>query len=372
MKKILYHIYALFFYVYSLANININQTTFIMTHDSSINGNIMKMNAEIKRHQPNHICKFITRDDLNSTNFIRKIYAKIKFIFITPYYLATSKTIFLDNVFLPMAYMKFKKDVNVIQLWHGCNTIKKFGQLSNKGQTKYLEKKANSRYTHVMVSSKKMINLHKEAFGVDKKIIYPLGLPRLDLFFNTQEITKEKNEFYVQYPFLKGKNIILYAPTFRDNRIDKFDYNMNLCEVVQELPDNYILINKFHPFVNENYGKIEGERMIDLSDYEDLSRLLLISDILISDYSSIVFEYNLLNKPIIFYAYDKMEYEKHIRGFYRDYDESIKEMGQIISDKKDLSKEILKKTFKNNYDISSYIDFQDSKSTQRIYEKIYK
>ena len=370
MKNILYYIYAAIFYMYNIFPVKSKKTTFIMTHDSSINGNIMRMYKEVIKNQPDHICKFITKGCKNKKKII-KIGYYIKFIFITPYYLATSKTIFLDNVFLPMAYMRFRKEVNIVQLWHGCNTLKKFGQLSNEGKLKILEKKANSRYTHVIVSSKEMIKLHKEAFDVKEEVIYPLGLPRLDLFFDESKIIEEKKKFYLEFPQLKGKKIILYAPTFRDDKLDKFDKNMNLNSIINKMPNDYILINKFHPFVSKKYGKIEGNRMLDMSEYEDLTRLMLVSDRLISDYSSIVFDYAILNKPIIFYAYDKDEYENNIRGFYQDY---IRYAGNYVKSKN----EIINVLTGREQNISTikmknieWIQYKDKNSSKRIYNYIY-
>lgn len=373
MKRILYIFYAVIFYTYSLLPLNNNKTTFIMTHDKSLNGNIMCMARKIKLEQPNHICKFIIKLELKDKNIFIKIFEILKFLILTPYYLATSKTIFLDNVFLPMSYMNFKKSVKVIQLWHGCNTLKKFGQLSNTGIIKKMEKKANKKYTHVIVSSKKMIKLHKDAFGVDEKVIYPLGLPRMDILFDMEKIEQEKDKFYKEYKKLKNKKIILYAPTFRDNNINQFDSNMDLRDIIEQLPSEYIIINKFHPFVAQKYGKISSERVIDMSNYKDLTRLLIVADILISDYSSIVFDYSILNKPIIYYAYDKEQYKNNIRGFYYEYEKYVE--NEIVTLKKELVKAVNNSIYINankSKFINKYLDYKDKNSSCRIYNKIYK
>lgn len=331
----------------------------------------MCMYNKVKRENPDCICRFINNINFNKKYKLQLIRDILDFIFLSPYHLATSDVIFLDSVFLPMAYIKFKKRVRVVQLWHGCNTLKKFGQLSNKGKLKELEKDANSSYTHVIVSSKKMIKLHKEAFGVSEKNIYPLGLPRMDIFFDEARIKEEKQKFYRQFDQLKEKKIILYAPTFRDNNINSFDDNMNLKKVAENLPENYVIINKFHPFVAKRYGKIESNKMIDLSEYDDLTRLLLVSDILISDYSSIIFDYAILKKPIIFYAYDKEEYENKIRGFYYNYEDYIGE--KIIRTKDELIQKIMNIKYNNNNNfVERYVDFKNFNSVDKIYREVYK
>lgn len=372
MKSILYVIYAVLFYIYNILPLNNNKTTFIMTHDNGVNGNIMCMYRKLKKEQPNHVCRFITKSQLKKGDKLNRIIQSIEFVIITSYHLATSKTIFLDNVFLPMAYIKFKHKVEIIQLWHGCNTLKRFGQLSTEGLLKKLEKKANSKYTHVIVSSKKMISLHQQAFGVNENIIYPLGLPRMDILFDNKKIIEEKKRFFEKHKDLINKRIILYAPTFRDNDLEMKNSNINLSTITKDLPDDFVIITKFHPFVARYSKKIENNKLIDMSIGEDLNRLLLVADILITDYSSVIFEYALLNKPIIFYAYDKDEYENNIRGFYYDYENYVE--GKIVYSKYELLKEII--NIKNeNYDrnkfIDKYIDYKDNKSTDRVYNLIY-
>lgn len=373
MKNVLYVIYAIMFYFYSIIPLNKNKTTFIMTHDVSINGNIMCMYRKVKEKQPKHICKFITKSQFKKVNKLNQLLNLIKFIVVTPCYLATSKTIFLDNVFLPMAYIKFKQNVNIVQLWHGCNTLKKFGQLSNTGILKELERRANSTYTHVVVSSKKMIQLHKQAFGVDERILYPVGLPRMDIFFDSNKIKQEKEKFFTQYNELRQKRILLYTPTFRDNDLKMTNKNMNLSTITKYLPDDFIIITKFHPFVVDHQDmKWEDKKCIDMSKYEDLNRLLLVSDILITDYSSIVFDFAVLNKPIIFYAYDKEHYKSDIRGFYYNYEEYIE--SKIVNTKEELIQEIInmKDLFYYRKDfINKYIDYFDSNSASRVYNLVY-
>ncbi len=374
MKQVLYVIYAVLFYIYSVLPINKKKTTFIMTHDESINGNIMRMYQKVKEEQPDAVCQFVTKKKLKQVKGLRRLVEEVKFMMTSAYHLATAKTIFLDNVFLPMAFMHFKKEVKIIQLWHGCNTLKKFGQLSNTGRLKVLEKKANSRYTHVITSSEKMNYLHQEAFGVSSHKIHALGLPRMDSLFASSEVhQKEKDIFYATYPQVRGKQVVLYAPTFRDNDLGVKDINQNLIEVAQALSDDYIILTKYHPFVCQNYRGQNHFKCIDVSNYDDLNRLLLVADVLITDYSSIIFEYAILNKPMIFYAYDEKEYAHKIRGFYHKYAEYVP--GIIIRSKSELIKCLKNKDYLNHaYEnfVGSYLEYKDNKSADRIYNEIYR
>lgn len=345
-----------------------------MTHDESVNGNIMKMYHKIKSTRPNEICKFVTKKEMNQEKGYKRCINKLIFVCSSSFHLATSHVIFLDNVFLPMAFMRFRKKVRLVQLWHGCNTLKKFGQLSNTGQLKWLERRANSRYTHLITSSIKMSQLHQEAFGIEANKIYALGLPRMDIFFEKEEVLQEEKEiFYKEYPELKDKKIILYAPTFRDNDLNLQDTHLDLQEVACSIADDYVILTKFHPFVCGNHRRRAYSKLIDVSNYNDLNRLLFVADILITDYSSIIFEYALLNKPIIFYAYDQEIYAQKIRGFYYDYTEYVP--GVIVQNKKELIKAIEMKTYLQytyNDFVDGYLEYKDSQSTERIYNMVYR
>ena len=272
-----------------------------------------------------------------------------------------------------MAYMKFDKDVKVVQLWHGCNTLKRFGQLSNKGMLKELEKRANACYTHVIVSSHKMKKLHEEAFGVEPSVIYALGLPRMDILFDDKDILEaEKQEFYNMYPELRDKKLILYAPTFRDDDLEMKEKRLDISGILKDLPKEYYLLTKYHPFICHFYKSKDVERVIDVSNYKDLNTLLLVADVLVTDYSSIIYEYAVLNKPMIFYAFDKEVYKHQIRGFYYDYEHYVP--GKIVETEEDLVeslKEVIGHTCQHEVFVDKYLGYKDNRSNNRIFDEIY-
>src|SRR5690606_7699314 len=132
------------------------------------------------------------------------------------------------------------------------------------------------------------------------------------------EILKIKDELGL--PF--NKKIILYAPTWRDNQYYakgryKFEIPMNLEVLKENLSHEYIIILRMHYLVAENLqlSKYQGF-VYDFSNHEDIRDLYLISDVLITDYSSVFFDYAILNRPIIFYVFDIEEYRDKLRGFY--------------------------------------------------------
>lgn len=229
-----------------------------------------------------------------------------------------------------------------------------------------------------------------EAFGVAEDKIYALGLPRMDSLFQDETVLqREKDAFYKDYPQLKGKTLILYAPTFRDNDLEITNDNMDLTQVAEVLSEEYVIMTKFHPFVAQNYRSvqeyklgykaiqddklIEEGKLVDVSHYDDLNRLLLVADILVTDYSSIIFEYAILKKPMIFYAYDQAEYGNKIRGFYYDYNNYVP--GVIVRKREELIRCIQDKVYlQYSYEgfINEYLEYKDANAAQRIYEAVYK
>lgn len=384
MKKLGYYLFNIVYYIFYLIPINKNKIFLIMTHDDSTEGNVLYTANYFMQKNPNIFFKSITREDYEFKKNSKIIEKVINFFILVPYHVATSKNIFLDNIFLPFAYTKFKKNVNIVQLWHGTGTIKKFALNTEVGEIRDLAKSSSVKNTHLIVGSQKMVPIYKSAFQMDLNKIYPIGTPRTDIFFNENLINEKIKEFYENYPELTNKKLILYAPTFRDeeykkklnNSSENIDINTEILKILNYLPEDYILILRLHPYISNRFSlkelnlskKIE-KRVFNLSKYNEVNTLLFVSDVLITDYSSIIFEYSLLNKKMIFYPYDLKEFKEKSRGFYFDYESfvpgiiltNIEDIGNYI---KNTDKEYLKiiKTFKNKY-----MEKSDGFSTKRLF-----
>lgn len=384
MKKLGYYLFNIVYYIFYLIPINKNKIFLIMTHDDSTEGNVLYTANYFMQKNPNIFFKSITREDYEFKKNSKIIEKVINFFIFVPYHVATSKNIFLDNIFLPFAYTKFKKNVNIVQLWHVTGTIKKFALNTEVGEIRDLAKSSSVKNTHLIVGSQKMVPIYKSAFQMDLNKIYPIGTPRTDIFFNENLINEKIKEFYENYPELTNKKLILYAPTFRDeeykkklnNSSENIDINTEILKILNYLPEDYILILRLHPYISNRFSlkelnlskKIE-KRVFNLSKYNEVNTLLFVSDVLITDYSSIIFEYSLLNKKMIFYPYDLKEFEEKSRGFYFDYESfvpgiiltNIEDIGNYI---KNTDKEYLKiiKTFKNKY-----MEKSDGFSTKRLF-----
>jgi CDP-ribitol ribitolphosphotransferase len=330
-KRIAYLLVAIFFYLTWLFPINHKKILLIMTHDDSSDGNVGATYQYFKTKNPDLIFKSVTREKY-IFKINKNLFKNLFYIFISlPYHAATSKTIFMDNVFLPFSYIKLKKITRLVQLWHGTGAIKKFGLESEKGWVKKLAVDTNKNTTHFIVGSSWMKEIYKTAFGADEDKIYNIGCPRTDLFFNKLILQERREEFFQRYPELNNKKILLYAPTFRDyeNKLNENKIHLDIDKLISKINNNFVLGIRLHPHITnkvnlEKYSQgLYKIRVFDFSHYKKLNTLLICCDILITDYSSIIYEYALMKKPIIFYPYDLVKFEESGRGFYINYTSAV-------------------------------------------------
>ena len=148
-----------------------------------------------------------------------------------------------------MAYLHFPKNVKVIQLWHGTGTIKRFGQDVNTGTLKKLEYCANQRITHLIVNSEAVKTEYASAFAVDPARIYVIGNPRTDRMLDQQYLTRKTEQFYRDYPEMKGKHCILYAPTFRDAEVSDPKLHLDLQKTADSLAEDEVFFIRLHPHI---------------------------------------------------------------------------------------------------------------------------
>lgn len=113
---------------------------------------------------------------------------------------------FLNDNFLPLGYCFPSHRTKIVQLWHGAGAFKKFG-LSTEGNEKVRHQviRANSRITHLFVTSKQVVPYYQEAFAIPESRIFADGIPVTDIYFNEEKKEKARERFYKKYPELEGK-----------------------------------------------------------------------------------------------------------------------------------------------------------------------
>jgi CDP-glycerol glycerophosphotransferase (TagB/SpsB family) len=299
-------------------------------------------------------------------------------------YLAKAKY-WVSNIVFPVHK---KREGNIyLQTWHG-TPLKKLGfDIDIEGpetlarENFYLESR---NWDYLIAANKYSSEIFRRAFKFEKEVIEN-GYPANDLFYEEKKVIDNKaKEIKKDLNIPLNKKVILYAPTWRDNEMvgsweHSFKLKFDLDKFYKELSDEYVLVLRMHHLVGDALV-IEDQYqnfVYDLSGYDDIQELYTISDILITDYSSVFFDYANTLRPILFYAYDFEAYKDDIRGFYLDMESELP--GPILKNDKDLLDSILsineiKNDYSERYD-TFYKRFCGSESGhagKKVIEKVFK
>ncbi|WLV26053.1 CDP-glycerol glycerophosphotransferase family protein [Aciduricibacillus chroicocephali] len=274
--------------------------------------------------------------------------------------IATSRTVFVDNYFGWLAAKPFRSGVRCVQLWHAAGAIKRFGlkdssieRRSPRAHRRF--RKVYDTFTHIVCGSEKMADIFKDAFDVDDSRLLRTGVPRTDFFFNGEALMRSNGRVRATYD-LPDKQIILYAPTYRDEELQISKLAIDLKAMEKALGDTHVLLLRLHPAVEVDLDVSNEGFVRNVSSYPDISELLAAADILISDYSSIPFEYALLGRPMIFHAYDLVDYE-HSRGFWENYESLVP--GPVVA----MTEEIIREIRGNDFDFERITHFSSDWNT---------
>jgi len=297
--------------------------------------------------------------------------------------IADAKYIFISDTSSVVSCVPMRKETIYTQLWHGCGAFKKFGMstsdlLFGNGAKELMKYPNHKNYTYVTVSSDEVIWAYEEAMNLksEEQVVRATGISRTDVFFDKEYIAAARDKLLQVMPEAKDKKVILYAPTFRGlvsmaKTPECFDYEM----FAKKLSQDYVLLTKHHPFVKKLPEIPESCSLFakDCTDAMTIEELICVSDICISDYSSLVFEYSLFEKPMLFYAYDLDEYFDW-RGFYYDYHEFTP--GPVCTTNEEMIDYIL--NIEERFDKDKVVEFRkkfmsacDGHATERIEKLVF-
>lgn len=378
MRESLYRLYGMIFKLFNILPVKKKKVVLYLIHNSKFQGNLRYIYDEMKRRDQSFRFIVVSKEELFGSQkqnrfarLIHKIGHTFYFYVCLNYHFATAEYIGMNDNFLPLAYMPLKKEVCLFQVWHGAGAFKRFGLSTETDPlVRRLVKQGNQRLCALFVTSSHIIPYYEEAFGVKRDVIYPVGVPVIDSYYNENNRKKAEEEFYAQFPELKGKRLILYTPTFRgsdkenEEILSHFDGEM----IREKLGEEYRVLVRLHPQIHSKQNQY-AKNMVDVTNYKDIKQLYYVSDLLINDYSSVVVEYAILQKPIYLYAYDLEQYD---RGFYEPFEELVpgpivKNMEQLIAAmKQDMDGyEAKRKEFLNKE-----YDYFDADSTKRVVDII--
>lgn len=250
------------------------------------------------------------------------------------YDMTTAEAIFLEDYFRYTSYYKVRDKQKICQLWHGAGAFKKFGYSRAEGNEHIRIHKGYRKYTHVITSADSINPCYQEAFGVTPDRVRATGIPRTDIFFDPAYVENARRRLRAAYPEMNGKKVILFAPTYRGLRADDAGYDFSqvpLDALYEVLHEEYVWVFKWHPALYNNIanGKVQTpdfgkypDFFLDLSEEREINDILTVTDVMITDYSSVIFDYYLTGGRVIYYPYDFDTYYNG-RSFYFDYEDYL-------------------------------------------------
>lgn len=353
--NMLYHFFSLF---YSSKE---KKVVFCSNRNEKLSGNLLNLHRV-----------FESDDNYKLTvqcfNFKRSIGGRFIYFFQSIksiYNLATASLFILDDYFLPVYYIKNKKDRNkVVQVWHAIGHLKKYGLSIEKNKKSPI--KHHSNYDVVSVNAPNDVTAVLSSFDVKKEQLLITGAPRLDSLINSPIKQKE---------WMK-KEQFMYAPTYRDATDEDVVYTyinkLILSFIEKSDPSKQFLYISLHPYLKTKKINLNNANNIELFKSSNRSSELLEQiDVLITDYSSILLDYSFFERPILIYAPDYEEYIKKI-GFFVNYKEYINT--QFYNDSQKLVDNLLNyQQIKKQYVLDLKKDnffYTDGLNSKRLYNKL--
>ena len=269
---------------------------------------------------------------------------------------AAAQTVVICDNFLPAASCRKRRGTQVIQLWHACGALKKFGYDSPDDIPASYRGNVFRNTGLVTVSSEACRKPFASAMKLDISFVRALGVSRTDRFFDPAWREACREQAHLRHPQWREKKVVLWAPTFRGSAGDPELLSFDPEALEAELGGDFAVAACLHPHMKEG-----AERQVNTD------RLFPAADVLIADYSSLIFEYLLFEKPLVLYVPDLEAYEK-TRGFYMDYREIP---GRIVTRREDLAAAVREemetdRTESRRAFLKKYMESCDGHSTERI------
>jgi|UniRef100_UPI00404931B8 teichoic acid ribitol-phosphate primase len=345
--------------------------------DGELRGNLAEIHRALQSHAP--ALRILV--DVQATLERRwipliSLVAAVFRIALCSYRVASSRLVIVDDYFFPIYPVKKRPGVTIVQVWHACGAFKRFGRATLEAEwgadQTFLEwVPIHSNYDLTLVSSASIAPIYAEAFGQPVETISAaFGIPRTDALLPSPRRDAEERAVRERLGLRDGRTTILYAPTFRgaDLKGAAAPELLDIAALYRALGSEYRLILRLHPFVKSamRIPPEVGDFVVDASAEPDVNEVMLAGDILVSDYSSIIFEYALLNRPMAFLAPDLAAYERE-RGFFFDYRTGVP--GPVMEETEQLARWIQAKQFdlqRVRAFAAASFDVMDGRATERF------
>ena len=295
------------------------------SHAAEISGNLAFIRDELDRRKPP--IPYVVLAHRNEATW-RSWIAAFRHNLRAGYHLATARLFVVDDYFFPIYVVEPRRGTTIVQTWHASGAFKRIGYSvldKSFGADEGLVAKVaiHSNYDICLMASKSAAVHYAEAFRQPlERFVTDIGIPRTDVLFGDESVARISAAVRRRYRLPDGRRVVLYAPTFRGESVTKATSpdDLDLRALHRELAPDHVVLLRVHPFVKQAQPIPPdlASFAIDVSDHPDIHELMLVSDVLITDYSSAIYEFSLLGRPMVFFAPDHDSYMGE-RGFYFDY-----------------------------------------------------
>ena len=299
------------------------------SHADGLGGNLAFIRDELARRSPAEpVVALAFRHGTGLRGRVAALWHALR----SGFHLATARVFVVDDYFFALYVIHPRRGTTRVQVWHAAGAFKKFGYSvldRSFGADEALVERVpiHANYDLCLVSAAAVAPHYAEAFRVPlDRFTSAIGIPRTDLFFDHARRARAEADIRRRYAIPDGRRVILYAPTFRGDSVTaaRDDDLLDLRALADVIGDDHVVLLRLHPFVRRRatLGRDVAGFAIDVSDHPDVNELMLVSDVLVTDYSSVIFEFALLGRPIAFLAPDREAYVGE-RGFYVDFPEDM-------------------------------------------------
>lgn len=300
--------------------------------------------------------------DYSFSGPVKGLWVMLRFM---PLY-ARAEFVFICDCFVPTTCCRKRRGTTVVQLWHSCGLMKKVGVDSPEDAAGMM--KTQYRNTDVFTASGAVVSdVLSKALLIPRENFSTAGVNRMDLLYRQDRTEALRTYFYEKYPQYRGKRLVLWAPTFRGNVRDaRLEGEEAVQKLQRELGDDYAIVIKTHRFA--------GRKSIDTQVKLTAEQLVAISDCLITDYSSIYFDFLYFRRPVILFAPDLQEYREK-RGIYPEYRDTP---GYIAESEAELRRALLTmdswadEAYRSRQDKlwQEQMEFCDGRSTEKLLRQL--
>ena len=241
----------------------------------------------------------------------------------------TAGLVIVDNAWLPVHVAPHRRGTTVVQVWHAAGALKRFGMDTAKPPDEPERSFLHRHYDWVVTSGEASRGPWAAALRTPVERVLPLGSARTDDLLDPVRLAAARSWALAAYPALLGRRVVLYAPTFRGRGAAKADGGaLDPVRLRALLPPTDVLVLKSHPNLDPALVPTDGYDVV-ASPADDMNDLLAVADVLVTDYSSSVFEFALLRRPIVLLVPDLEAYERD-PGLYLDMRTEL--VGAVVRD----------------------------------------